>query len=413
MKLKIVIALIVLLALTSCSHSASNESDEQPIQNTNDIESVESEEPIQFTYTECSLNDEDYVIIDGYGPPIKKSTFDQPCPDFLTEEQQNLYRCAKELYYILTARPADIQFPSPGSPDSSRSTSTKVYFCTSDGFSGDFYAVRDRYESWDDFVEMGNSVFTEDYFRELYSVMFLSLDGHTCYREQTCSPDLYNTPYYSVYYNWNDTPDTFALISQSDAEIVFEVTGYLYTSADRQNEAEVHLPVKMILTDNGWRVSLFNSAENSELPPREEDTANDIPEIESGYQKAVSKILETEFLVLLYTYEGENYSVFYGYQSAAMSHGYRFWIVSKDGDTKDIRNEFDYKFYMYLGDFGFNADQTILYCTDTCADLYKDLYEDDEYKVFSVKYSIDLASGTIIEKVVQAAKVVYSEKIDN
>lgn len=109
------------------------------------------------------------------------------------------------------------------------------------------------------------------------------------------------------------------------------------------------------------------------------------------YDKSVSEIMMYETFVLDYSCETEDFGIFYGWQTTARVRGYMLWIVYKDGSKIDIAEDFDYQYYLTLTDFSLNEDETILYCTDTRADMYND--------VEKINYAIDIDSGKIIEKI--------------
>ncbi len=214
--------------------------------------------PVQeeFIYTELTSaqNVDTYVYIEGYEPPVYQAIFEEPVPEFLTEEQQNLYRRAKMLYPILRGRPISIDdFPRKDGIEHTPGYG-ELYILPIDGEEFRFFPAYGRYENWADFREMGVSVFTEAYFEEI-SEVFFEIHEHTFYRDVAKGSRWGYVPEIS--------PDTFDLVSQTDTQIEFDVIGHYYTSfhpAEDEIPEEIRYPVRMVLTENGWRFEQFDVA---------------------------------------------------------------------------------------------------------------------------------------------------------
>ncbi len=211
---------------------------------------------IEFTYTELVTDKNTYILIEGYEPPISKGIFELPVPEFLTEEQQNLYRRAKVLYHILRRSPTliDEAFPPKDETNSILEHSgpytvwvdeTELRFCPAYG----------RYKLWEDFEKMGLSIFIESYFEELSLYTVFEICNYTFYIDADVGSKGGYFPQYA--------PDTFELISQTETQIDFDIIGHYFNTLQPTEDDipyEIHYPVQMVLTENGWRFSLFNIA---------------------------------------------------------------------------------------------------------------------------------------------------------
>ena len=175
-------------------------------------------------------------------------------PDFLDEDQQLLYRRARSIFVAFNGYPEMVEeYPCEnvlGIPYEERS----VYIPSGD-YQEHYIRACGRYQKWDDFYAMGVSIFTDDYFTRL-SRNFLNIDGNTYFLDAAKGGAFGYMP--------ELTPDTFELVSKTDSEIEFNVIGHYYLTwnpetADPSTITTQSFPIKMELTDNGWRFSLFNS----------------------------------------------------------------------------------------------------------------------------------------------------------
>lgn len=207
----------------------------------------------EFIYTELVTDRNTYILIEGYEPPIYKYIFEEPIPEFLTEEQQNLYRRAKMLYPVLRRSPTLIEFIFPPKDETNRIRENgERYTVLIDGEEFRFCPVYGRYELWEDFEEMGLSIFTESYFEELSYGTIFEIYNHTFYHDADSGSIL----------SYSE-PDTFELISQTETQIDFDIIGHYFNTLQPTEDDipyEIHYPVQMVLTENGWRFSLFNIA---------------------------------------------------------------------------------------------------------------------------------------------------------
>lgn len=251
----------ILLSSSACSkensmtESSMTENSQPAISESTFLTENSPSSEIVFTYTEWNTDQNSYISIEGYEPPIYKAIFEQPVPSFLTEEQQNLYRRAKMLYSILRSDPTRIdEFPrKDGASYIPGYGELYTIFIDEEEFR--FFPAYGRYEHWQTFLEMGQSIFTEAYFEEIYGDTFFEIAEHTFYRDVAGGSRWGYVPEYC--------PDTFELVSQTDTQIEFEVIGHYYSSfhpTANDIPEEIRYPIKMILTENGWRFELFHVA---------------------------------------------------------------------------------------------------------------------------------------------------------
>ena len=262
-------AILILAAMnTSCTpekHLPDSVSDTQTSDTVSKLVSAMEEPDYTITTTQQEWNDQIYTIYkiktDTYEeilePPLSERILEIPVPDFLTEEQQLLYLRAYSIYPVFAGAPflIDDRYPSKdGEPFDS--CLNYPYNPSEDNDVRSYYAVQGRYKKWDDFISMGTSIFTSEYFNHL-SDHYLNINGQTYFPNAEKGNGQGYFPYLS--------PDTNELISMTDNEIHFEITSYLYNTNDPEEEdpdsiviKPISFPITMILTDKGWRFSEFH-----------------------------------------------------------------------------------------------------------------------------------------------------------
>jgi len=131
-----------------------------------------------------------------------------------------------------------------------------------------------RYQLWSEFDSVVHSVFTEDFFAKCNKLD----DENKIYME-------HNGLLYFIdlgrgsgnYYNENFA-DNFILVSRTDSEILFTLVGHYSDVFPRDGETieeyeerrkhefdyTLEFPMKMILTEDGWRFDEFHSASADE-----------------------------------------------------------------------------------------------------------------------------------------------------
>ena len=218
-------------------------------------ETTDEETPLTtFPYFQITHNNASYVCVEGFEPPVLEPYFHDPMPDFLTEEQKVLYCCAQTLYNILRGSTLFIDdFPkkdgTPFTPGYGEGFYTQRY-----GLDMRYYVSTGRYAKWDDFVAMGQSVFTDDYFKKLSDGTFFEDNGATCYLDAERGGPWGYVPEFA--------PDTFTLLSQTETQIDFIVTASYFDSFHPTKDdipEEISFPIQLVLTENGWRFSYFDS----------------------------------------------------------------------------------------------------------------------------------------------------------
>lgn len=199
-------------------------------------------------------------------PPIPDWLRDEPVPEFLDAEQQALFVHARAAASFLmgceTSNVDTFPLPDGSLPDMNNYETVEL--------DGRIYLVScGRYSRWDDFRAMMDGLFTEAYREELLNEKFMdgtvcpkftsTQDGRMCYLELSRGS--------SLEYGWCDTPDSFELVSADGDEIVFNLVGHyavLEAGEDGMpnpmDETTQAYPIRLELTDAGWRVAEFHVA---------------------------------------------------------------------------------------------------------------------------------------------------------
>ena len=195
-------------------------------------------------------------------PPLDEFSLNAAVPGFLDGKQQDLYRRAHCVYshlfggdtaYACIWEEGDAYPPGWGEVEYKGIGYTKA---------------TGRYAAWADFDALVHSVFTDSCWTNLNAIQrgerYINIDGTMHFL--LASRGMY-------YYNDN-FPDTFKLISKTDDEIAFTLTGHYSspwpnegeTSAGRDARWEsrwdytIDFPIKMVRTEDGWRFDTFHSA---------------------------------------------------------------------------------------------------------------------------------------------------------
>ncbi|MBE6617380.1 MAG: hypothetical protein E7627_05525 [Ruminococcaceae bacterium] len=223
------------------------------------------------------LIDEDRYATDFIGS-------DDIVPSFLTAEQKKIYRRAAEVYYSLF-------FNEPQWLDQYESEPSSGAVDVIEINGHQYYPSRGKYQNWSDFKALTNSVFTERLFNSRnYYDLYVEHEGRLCYR-----PSIKSEPYC---YNYN-FPEKFELISETDNEIVFKMTGFYSEMLLREGETSEERDervasgyeftkdyiLRMVKTESGWRFDDFYSPiydvyanyEDEESPVTEPNDKTPIP----------------------------------------------------------------------------------------------------------------------------------------
>lgn len=199
-------------------------------------------------------------------PPLDNFVREQPLPDFLTGEQQQLFlhafQAAQFLMGCSTSNvECDYALEEPIDWNGYETVEMGDYIYTiSQGY----------FRQWEDFQAMLDSLFTPEYQEELLNSplgdgstlpLFISTgDGRLCFLEADRGSDLE--------YGWSDTPDSYELVSQSEEEIVFHLIGHYADLETSELDADgiphptgeytTAYPIRMVNTGGGWRFSEFH-----------------------------------------------------------------------------------------------------------------------------------------------------------
>lgn len=155
-----------------------------------------------------------------------------------------------------------VEYPETFEPDAFPSEEYRTI-----AYNGMIYQVaQGRYKQWNDFDTAVHSVFTDRFWTSRnQDNVFIKQNGSLCYISAARG---------SGYYYNNYFPDEFRLIEKTDSAISFLLIGH-YSPAwlqgnETPEERELRLqsgydytlefPIKLILTNDGWRFDEFHSA---------------------------------------------------------------------------------------------------------------------------------------------------------
>lgn len=210
-------------------------------------------------------------------PPLDEFSVSIAVPDFLTEEQQDLYRRAHCLYQNMfggDTTAVDFNFPAVESVEWEEPI--EGFFTVGDW---SYLPAQGRYQRWADFDGMVHSVFTHRFWesKNIFS------DGLPIYREFNGRLGIMDLGRGSGYYYNKSFPDEFRLDRETEKEISFTLIGHYspvwpregetYEERDARREREyeytLEFPIRMVLTQDGWRFDEFHSALADENEPPE------------------------------------------------------------------------------------------------------------------------------------------------
>ena len=189
-------------------------------------------------------------------PPLTSPAINTAVPDFLTDEQKDLYRRAYSIFPAFFGNADMIEsFERNDEIEYGPITEKEAILIESDdGFI--YYAspAKGRYEKWSDFDSMGLSIFTEAYWEKLSS-QYRNINGVTYYPDTSIDRNSQYMP--------SLAPDTFELISQHDNIVIFNVICHYFDMNDIEDCSEQaycikKFPIHIVNTVDGWRFSLFN-----------------------------------------------------------------------------------------------------------------------------------------------------------
>lgn len=201
-------------------------------------------------------------------PPLSERELKMAVPDFLTEEQQLLYRKAYSLYqHMFGGETSAIEYTE--FMNSNEISSFKYEAIQIGSYS--YKKSLGRYKVWRDFDNLIKSVFSQRFWddrniidKEIGTKIYIEKDKSLYFIEFSRGS--------GYYYNEN-FPDEFELLEKKDNFITFKLIGHYspiwpldQESSIQRNERRkaeydyvIEFPIKMILTDDGWRFDVFHS----------------------------------------------------------------------------------------------------------------------------------------------------------
>lgn len=211
-------------------------------------------------------------------PPLDEYSASIAVPDFLTEEQQRLYKRAHCLYLNLfgvTSANVDRLGRLGVAPRQSESDTVVIDDMT-------YTVSHGRYRKWAEFDALVHAAFTDKFWDEHNNsvsavgepwVLFREYNGMLCYLETEKGQ--------GYWYN-ESFPDEFRLEKQTEDEISFTLIGHYSpvwpregetseertARREREYEYTLEFPMRMVLTENGWRFDEFHSGLVDEDDPR-------------------------------------------------------------------------------------------------------------------------------------------------
>ncbi len=207
-------------------------------------------------------------------PPDGQLDLSSPPPEFLNEEQQELYLRARtiaaafwlETDYIDNFYPDDAPSKEPRHEINASSSGNPYYICTG------------RYRQWIDFERMMRSLFTWDCFM---SLCYMETDSMIFFEGSTGLLCYYSA--INAGHPKEILPDEYRLIDRTDEFVSFEVTRhYLF---DDGSAFVGTYPMQMALTDKGWRFDEFGL---SPLTPSPDDAKTEPISFESYFENFAS-----------------------------------------------------------------------------------------------------------------------------
>jgi hypothetical protein len=199
-------------------------------------------------------------------PPLSDVALTISVPDFFDEEQKSLYRRAYSLYqHVFGGDTSSVEYAEF---DEAERISREYESVMLDGV--EYTIAQGRYRHWADFTAVIHAVFTENFWDSRNTAY--SKGGF--YREQNGNLCFIDAARGAGYYYNENFPDQFILLEKTDSTILFLLIGHYSpvwpregeTSEDRNKrrareyEYTMEFPMKLVLSENGWRFDEFYSA---------------------------------------------------------------------------------------------------------------------------------------------------------
>lgn len=234
-----------------------------------DMDVYTIEYPIRLVRTANGWRVNEFHCTDfGYGealfePPLTEQDAQIPTPDFLTEEQKQLYLRAYKMMLVRAGTYIidDMQVFPCDTPDTTRTQADTV---TLDGC--DYTPALHRYRNWDFFYATLRDIFTKDFLADTY----LSSDGFCYFR--SVDGDMYyllTERGMAAGYDPATTTMTFTKQEETDEKIVIGVTA-VYATDDSGSQAfrqavqgglisdTTSYTITLVREVGGWRFASFD-----------------------------------------------------------------------------------------------------------------------------------------------------------
>ena len=237
---------------------------------------------VSFRSAEAASPDEGIHAELWADDPMMESYASIAVPSFLTEGQQELYRRARALYQAMFGGDTIWIDWFYSAADNTPYESVEL-----DGY---FYTLaQGRYRQWEDFDAAVRSVFTNAYWDGRNSVGAEDEEPIPIYRDIGGRLGIIDLSRGAGYYYNENFPDEFRLDEQTDNSITFTLIGHYSPVWPRWNETPeerdrrraeeyeytLEFPIRMVLTNNGWRFDEFHSPLADEDGPPDEQSVYD------------------------------------------------------------------------------------------------------------------------------------------
>ena len=172
-------------------------------------------------------------------------------PDFLSEDQKDLFRRADKMYAAFVTSVIEIE-NEDSFPILENDEFEKLPWVPIEKYGINFYPANGRYHSWEFLDETLHSLFTDDFIQQNFYtsdgwVHIINVNGRTYYATTTRG--------YIPGYD-EDIPWDFSLSYADDDYIRFFISAS-YSNAEPKTYSMAN--IVMINTDSGWRFSYFES----------------------------------------------------------------------------------------------------------------------------------------------------------
>lgn len=227
-----------------------------------------------FLLLSCQNFTQDSTISLSVEPYLTEEDLNLSVPNFLDEDQQLLYRQANSLYrHMFSGSTAAIEYRETYSSVEISSWVHETIKINEKTYT----KAMGPYQNWDDFDRTIHSVFTESFWDEKNdNQIYINNEGLLYFMELERGS--------GYYYNEN-FPDEFELIKKSDTEISFiliahyspvwpnegETTEERDKRRAREYDYTIQFPMKLILTNDGWKFDEFHNGLADEKASEELD----------------------------------------------------------------------------------------------------------------------------------------------